>query len=97
PPQKRRHAPGALITPVGIKPDRIGDEARHFEPNPLGRYQCDLVGLARARLARAGVVEVSGGSWCTAADPIRFYSHRRDQRTGRMAALLWRAASHRVL
>jgi hypothetical protein len=74
-----------------------GDEARHFEPNPLGRYQCDLVGLARARLARAGVVEVSGGSWCTAADPIRFYSHRRDQRTGRMAALLWRAASHRVL
>ncbi|NCW58057.1 MAG: hypothetical protein EBV65_10360, partial [Gammaproteobacteria bacterium] len=25
----------------------------------------------------------------TAADPVRFYSHRRDQRTGRMAALIW--------
>ncbi|NBP08722.1 MAG: hypothetical protein EBU76_09695, partial [Gammaproteobacteria bacterium] len=24
-----------------------------------------------------------------AADPVRFYSHRRDQRTGRMAALIW--------
>jgi copper oxidase (laccase) domain-containing protein len=40
-------------------------------------------------LAALGLSQVDGGAWCTAADPVRFFSHRRDQRTGRMAALLW--------
>lgn len=70
-----------------------GDDAEHFRVNPRGKFQCDLAGLARARLARLGVAQLSGGGWCTAADPVRFYSHRRDQRTGRMAALLWRAGA----
>lgn len=68
-----------------------GDDPKNFRPNPQGKFQCDLVAIARARLARLGVASVTGGQWCTAADPVRFYSHRRDQRTGRMAALLWRA------
>ncbi len=67
-----------------------GDSARAFTPNPRGRWQCDLPALARARLERLGVTRIAGGEWCTAADPVRFFSHRRDQRTGRMAALLWR-------
>lgn len=67
-----------------------GDSASAFVQNPRGRWQCDLPALACARLARLGVSEVAGGHWCTAADPVRFFSHRRDQRTGRMAALLWR-------
>ena len=67
-----------------------GDAASAFTPNPRGRWQCDLPALARARLARLGVTRIAGGDWCTAADPVRFFSHRRDQRTGRMAALLWR-------
>ena len=67
-----------------------GDSARAFTPNPRGRWQCDLPALARARLQRLGVTRIAGGEWCTAADPVRFFSHRRDQRTGRMAALLWR-------
>lgn len=61
-----------------------------FGANSAGRWQCDLAGLARLRLARLGVGQVRGGHWCTAADAGRFFSHRRDGRTGRMAALLWR-------
>ena len=33
---------------------------------------------------------IHGGGLCTISDPARFYSHRRDQRTGRMATLVWR-------
>jgi copper oxidase (laccase) domain-containing protein len=35
------------------------------------------------------VVDVHGGGLCTMSDPSRFFSHRRDQRTGRMATLAW--------
>jgi YfiH family protein len=61
-----------------------------FEKNSRGRWQADLVGLARRRLNAAGVTDLSGGSWCTYADRERFYSHRRDGQGGRMAALIWR-------
>lgn len=60
-----------------------------FHPNPRGRWQCDLPALARQRLASLGLTRVDGGEWCTAADHVRFFSHRRDQKTGRMAALIW--------
>lgn len=91
---------GPAIGPAHFE---VGDEVRAafvdlqpadadcFVPNPQGRWQCDLAGLARRRLARLGVTQVDGGAWCTAAEPQRFYSHRRDQRTGRMAALAWLA------
>ena len=60
-----------------------------FGPNARGRWQCDLVVLAQRRLNALGVTEVSGGSWCTYADPARFFSFRRDGRCGRSAALVW--------
>jgi YfiH family protein len=57
-----------------------------------GHWLCDLYALARRRLERAGVGAVFGGDLCTASDPARFYSHRRDgARTGRLASLIWRA------
>jgi YfiH family protein len=89
---------GPCIGPAHFE---VGDEVRAaflaadpaaaaaFEPNVHGRWQCDLPQLARARLQALGVTQIAGGEWCTAADPVRFYSHRRDQRTGRMAALIW--------
>lgn len=64
--------------------------ADHFVPNARGRWQADLVGLARRRLQKLGVNDISGGEWCTVADARRFFSHRRDGRGGRMAALIWR-------
>lgn len=66
-----------------------------FARNECGRWQADLVALARRRLARLGITDISGGEWCTFADPVRFFSHRRDGQSlgnsGRMAALIWRA------
>lgn len=62
-----------------------------FAPSPehSERYLADLYGLARQRLARAGVTDIYGGSFCTYADEARFYSYRRDGVTGRMASFIW--------
>jgi copper oxidase (laccase) domain-containing protein len=61
-----------------------------FLPNARGKWQADLFALARRRLNALGVSDVSGGEWCTYADPARFFSHRRDGKGGRMAAVIWR-------
>jgi polyphenol oxidase len=70
---------------------RLPGAACCFERNDRGRFQADLYGLARMVLARAGVGSVYGGGWCTATDPVRFFSFRRDGVTGRMATLAWLA------
>lgn len=54
-----------------------------------GKWWADLPGLARDRLRAAGVMQVSGGRWCTVEDGSRFFSFRRDGVTGRMAAAVW--------
>lgn len=98
-------APGGLLAWLGpaisARHFEVGDEVRAaflerdptvsdaFAPNARGRWQCDLAALARRRLAALGVTEVSGGTWCTYAEPARFFSFRRDGRCGRMAALVW--------
>jgi polyphenol oxidase len=66
--------------------------AAAFAANERGHWQADLYALARLRLARLGVTAVAGGGECTFRDAVRFYSHRRDPRGGRMATLLWRRA-----
>jgi polyphenol oxidase len=89
---------------IGAEHFEVGDEVRaaffvedpstqpFFSANARGRWQCDLVALARHVLGTLGITEISGGSWCTYADPARFFSYRRDRRCGRMAALIWRTA-----
>ncbi|THF62455.1 peptidoglycan editing factor PgeF [Pseudothauera rhizosphaerae] len=54
-----------------------------------GKWLADLYGLARQRLAGAGVTRIGGGEYCTWSDSARFFSYRRDGTTGRMAALIW--------
>lgn len=56
-----------------------------------GKWHADLEALARMRLARTGIASVHGGGMCTASDPGRFFSFRRDRTTGRMAAFAWLA------
>jgi polyphenol oxidase len=65
-----------------------------WRPRPDGdpRWRADLPALARARLRRAGLRLISGGRWCTVADPSWFFSYRRDGVTGRFAAAAWRRA-----
>jgi YfiH family protein len=98
-------APAKLLAWLGPAISRehfeVGDEVRAaflnrdagaaaaFSANARGRWQCDLVALARRRLSALGVGAVGGGEWCTYADPARFFSFRRDGRCGRMAALIW--------
>ena len=60
-----------------------------FHAQRPGKWLADLFLLARQRLARAGVSDVYGGGLCTYSDPKRFFSHRRDKVSGRMAALIW--------
>ena len=67
------HSPAAAAAFVATRP---------------GHWRVDLYALARQRLAHAGVMDVRGGDFDTIGDP-RFFSHRRDQRTGRMATLAW--------
>ena len=64
-----------------------------FVPSGAGKWLADLAGLARQRLAAAGVSRISGNdgsaAWCTVGNPSRFFSHRRDRVSGRMAACIW--------
>jgi polyphenol oxidase len=60
-----------------------------FAPNDRGRWQADLYELARTELARLAVTEVYGGGYRCYADSARFFSYRRDGRTGRMATMVW--------
>ncbi|MEQ8857702.1 MAG: peptidoglycan editing factor PgeF [Pseudomonadales bacterium] len=53
-----------------------------------GRVRLDLFALGEQLLRRAGVREVLGGRWCTYSDE-RWFSYRREGRTGRMATLAW--------
>lgn len=65
--------------------------ARAFVATRPGHWRVDLFALARQRLAAVGVPRVHGGDWCTISDAGRFFSHRRDGRSGRMTTLIWRS------
>ena len=60
-----------------------------FNANRPGHWLCDLGGLAKSVLRRAGVAEVSLSPHCSYRDAGRFYSYRREATTGRMASLIW--------
>jgi purine-nucleoside/S-methyl-5'-thioadenosine phosphorylase / adenosine deaminase len=66
-------AVAACFTPWGARPDH---------------YFANLYALARLRLSRAGLRQVTGGDCCTFTDSKRFFSYRRDGQTGRMASVI---------
>ena len=61
------------------------------------KWLADLQGLARQRLAAAGVGQINGNDgslpWCTVSNPSNYFSHRRDSLalggSGRMVACVW--------
>ena len=87
---------------IGPQAFEVGEEVRAafvaadagaaaaFHPTTDGRWLADIYLLARRRLQRLGIADVYGGGECTRRDRARFYSYRRDGRTGRMASLIWR-------
>jgi copper oxidase (laccase) domain-containing protein len=90
---------------IGPQAFEVGDEVRAafvarrqqaaplFEPHTPGKWLADLPGLARQRLAALGVTRIYGNDgsagWCTVGNPSRFFSHRRDRVSGRLAACIW--------
>ena len=62
------------------------------------KYQANLAGLARQRLAALGITAIygndGGDAWCTVLNGSRFFSHRRDAArlgsSGRFAACIWK-------
>jgi YfiH family protein len=85
---------------IGPQAFEVGDEVRRaltaLQPewqtafaSHGEKWLADLYLLARLRLASAGVTRVYGGGLCTYSDSDRFFSHRRDGTTGRMASLIW--------
>lgn len=83
-----RYEVGEEVRQAFLTADAAADAA--FVPTRPGHHLVDLYALARQRLRQAGVSRCFGGGLCTLSD-IRFYSHRREQRTGRMATLIWRS------
>jgi len=70
---------------IAQRPEAV--EAFAASPN-AGKFLADIYQLARLRLAARGVTAVYGGGLCTVNDP-RFFSYRRNPRTGRFASLIW--------
>jgi YfiH family protein len=92
---------------IGPQAFEVGDEVRHafvatdpaaakmFVPAEIGKWLANLPALARLRLQAMGVSQIFGNdgspAWCTVSHPSRFFSHRRDRVSGRMAACIWLA------
>lgn len=71
----------------------VDEQARQaFVPDPSssGKFLGNLYQIARQRLNKLGVTEITGGDYCTYTDSENFFSYRRDGKTGRMATLIWR-------
>lgn len=76
---------------------RDAGAASCFVAQPDGKWLADLAGLARQRLQNMGITRIHGNDgaapWCTVNNPLRFFSHRRDNLvlggSGRMAACIW--------
>jgi len=80
---------GREVFDAFVSPD-AGAESAFVATRP-DHWRVDLYALARRRLQAAGMASdrIHGGGLCTISDPQRFFSHRRDQRGGRMASLIW--------
>ena len=78
---------GAEVVEQFVARDRA--HAAAFEPNDRGRWQADIYALARGELRALGVQKIYGGGFRTYEDSVRFFSYRREKRTGRMATLIW--------
>ncbi len=78
---------GGEVRDIFLAADHAAADA--FAPRSDDKWLADIYRLARLRLARCGVVQISGGDFCTYRESAHFFSYRRDQATGRMASLIW--------
>lgn len=84
--------PDAFEVGEEVRAEFLGLDAGHadcFRRSSTGRWLANLYQLARRQLQALGVSEIYGGDCCTFSDPARFFSYRRELRTGRMASAIW--------
>jgi YfiH family protein len=87
---------------IGADAFEVGDDVRDaflssqqsaldaFKPaKTTGKWFADMYALARLRLHNEGVEHIFGGDYCTYQDKARFFSYRREGKTGRMASLVF--------
>jgi polyphenol oxidase len=82
---------------IGPRAYEVGEDVRAafanypdaLAPARPGHWLLDLYAVAREKLKR--LKSVSGGSFCTYAEPERFFSYRRDRARERMGAFVWLA------
>lgn len=65
------------------------DNAHFFSLSRPGHYLADLYSIARLRLNKLGIKQVSGGGRCTYSESSTFFSYRREKVTGRQASLIY--------
>jgi YfiH family protein len=75
------------VDPLGSPDPRFVPRLR---PDGALRWLADLPALATARLHAVGLEHITPSGLCTASEALRFFSYRRDGRTGRLAAAIWR-------
>lgn len=83
---------GAEVRDIFTNGDPGAAAAFARRPSEAGgreKYLADIYHLARRRLFNLGIDRVFGGGLCTYSDHERFYSYRRDGKTGRMATMIW--------
>jgi hypothetical protein len=61
-----------------------------FKAQNNEKYLADIYLIATILLNQQGVINISGGEYCTVSQANLFFSYRRDGQTGRMASLIWR-------
>ncbi len=84
----QRFEVGSEVRDAFVRKDPAAAAA--FTPGARARPMADLRVLARQRLVGAGVRQIFGDDDCTHSQPQRFFSHRRDGRSGRQATLIWK-------
>ena len=60
-----------------------------FTLNSTGRWRADLGVLVRLVMEALGVFNISCTNECTYEQSNKYFSYRREKRTGRMASLIW--------
>jgi YfiH family protein len=63
----------------------------HFTKNSNGKFNCDLIEIARFQLLKCGLLSdnIYLSNMCTYCNKEQFFSYRRDGVTGRIASLIW--------
>ena len=67
------------------------DNQAFFTSKNNGKFECDLISIAKLQLIKLGVLEynISLSNLCTYCKNDLFYSYRKEKNTGRFASIIW--------